>query len=135
MATIDAFQGAEKALIILATTTTQPGEFCRDGARLNVALTRGQCHLVVVGAGPALARASPLFRDLLSISQCKQTPALGAYCPGSSVLQLVARLREEQVWLACVCWSDGWGGWRVIAAIAWLPVGWKRLPCMLTGSG
>lgn len=42
-------------MIILATTTTNPhSEFCSDGARLNVALTRARRHLVVVGAASVL---------------------------------------------------------------------------------
>lgn len=54
-------QGAEKEVIILATTTTNPhSEFCSDGARLNVALTRARRHLVVVGAAAVLAQVSQL---------------------------------------------------------------------------
>lgn len=50
-------QGAEKEVIILATTTTNPrSEFCSDGARLNVALTRARRHLVVVGAAAVLSQ-------------------------------------------------------------------------------
>jgi superfamily I DNA and/or RNA helicase len=61
-------QGAEKEVIILATTTTNPrSEFCSDGARLNVALTRARRHLVVVGATGVLAqvRAAGLASTLL----------------------------------------------------------------------
>jgi superfamily I DNA and/or RNA helicase len=29
VATVDSFQGAEKEIIFLATTATNPGEFCR----------------------------------------------------------------------------------------------------------
>jgi superfamily I DNA and/or RNA helicase len=36
-------QGAEKEVVVLATTTTNSrSEFCSDGARLNVALTRAK---------------------------------------------------------------------------------------------
>jgi superfamily I DNA and/or RNA helicase len=56
-------QGAEKEVIILATTTTDPhSEFCSDGARLNVALTRARRHLVVVGAAAVLAQVRLMTR-------------------------------------------------------------------------
>lgn len=52
-------QGAEKEVIILATTTTTTrSEFCSDGARLNVALTRARRHLLVVGAASVLSQVS-----------------------------------------------------------------------------
>lgn len=40
VATIDSFQGAEKEIIILATTITRAAHFAADPQRLNVALTR-----------------------------------------------------------------------------------------------
>jgi superfamily I DNA and/or RNA helicase len=50
-------QGAEKDIILLATTTTNPNsEFCSDGARINVAITRARHHLVVVGMADVLAQ-------------------------------------------------------------------------------
>lgn len=59
VATVDAFQGAEKDVVLLATTTTNPrSEFCSDGARLNVALTRARHHLLVLGAASVLAQVS-----------------------------------------------------------------------------
>lgn len=64
-------QGAEKEVIILATTTTNPrSEFCSDGARLNVALTRARRHLVVVGAAGVLAqvRAAGWASTLLTMT-------------------------------------------------------------------
>eukprot|EP00775_Hariotina_reticulata_P011176 gene11176-11326_t len=57
VATVDSFQGAEKDVILLATTTTNPNsEFCSDGARINVAITRARHHLVVFGMADVLAK-------------------------------------------------------------------------------
>jgi len=72
VATVDAFQGAEKDLIILTTATTLPGSFIADAARLNVALTRAKNNLVVVGCGQALERTAPAFAAL--IQAAKTTP-------------------------------------------------------------
>ena len=73
VATVDAFQGAEKDLIILTTATTRPGSFIADAARLNVALTRAKNNLVVVGCGHVLERTAPAFAAL--IQAAKTTPA------------------------------------------------------------
>jgi AAA domain/Protein of unknown function (DUF2439) len=72
VATVDAFQGAEKDLIILTTATTRPGSFIADAARLNVALTRAKNNLVVVGCGQVLDRTAPAFAAL--IRAAKTTP-------------------------------------------------------------
>ena len=69
VATVDAFQGAEKDLIILTTATTKPGAFAADAARLNVALTRARHNLVVVGCAPALDRTAPAFAAVLKTAR------------------------------------------------------------------
>jgi hypothetical protein len=46
ISTVDAFQGAEKQVIILATTKTSRSSFVESGSRLNVALTRGKSTLI-----------------------------------------------------------------------------------------
>ncbi len=86
VATADSFQGEERDLIILATTATSPGDFCRDVHRLNVALTRAKRHLVVVGAATALSRGSPAFRDL--VTACQEGDPCSFY-QGSSILSAV----------------------------------------------
>lgn len=56
------FQGAEKEVVILATTTTNPhSEFCSDAARLNVALTRARRHLAVVGSAAVLSQVGCMY--------------------------------------------------------------------------
>ena len=44
----------EKDLIILCTAVTRPGAFAADKQRLNVALTRGRHHLLLIGHEQAL---------------------------------------------------------------------------------
>ncbi|GMH36180.1 hypothetical protein BSKO_04048 [Bryopsis sp. KO-2023] len=68
VATVDSFQGMEKDIIILSTSITQPGPFCSDGQRLNVALTRGKNHMVLVGCLPALQRTSGVLNEFISNS-------------------------------------------------------------------
>jgi DNA replication ATP-dependent helicase Dna2 len=73
--TVDRFQGGERGVILL-TLGTESGyrarpdrePFVADPHRLNVALTRAQRKLVVVGHAGQL-RAQPLLRDLLTYCQ------------------------------------------------------------------
>jgi hypothetical protein len=60
---------------------------CRDAARLNVALSRAKRHLVVLGAGAALSRLSPVFRDL--VDACQRTH--NSYYPGNSMVLALAQ--------------------------------------------
>jgi hypothetical protein len=50
----------------------QPGDFASDAQRLNVALTRGRNHLLLVGYGPALANMPGALHSVLQL--CKATP-------------------------------------------------------------
>ncbi len=70
--TVDRFQGGERPVIIMsfATTTTpeaesQLREHLTDEHRLNVALTRAQRKLILVGCAPAL-EGLPVFQRLLT---------------------------------------------------------------------
>ena len=62
-------QGAEKEIIILATTITRPSDFVADPLRLNVALTRARRHLLVLGAVAALQQTSGVFAELISAAR------------------------------------------------------------------
>jgi DNA replication ATP-dependent helicase Dna2 len=77
--TVDRFQGGERAVIIISFATTQPPppgsllyEFLTDAHRLNVALTRAQRKLILVGHAAAL-EGLPILGDLLSY--CRELEA------------------------------------------------------------
>ncbi|CAO2600011.1 Protein ZGRF1 [Lemmus lemmus] len=50
VSTVDAFQGAEKEVIILSCVRTRQVGFIDSEKRMNVALTRGRRHLLIVGS-------------------------------------------------------------------------------------
>jgi hypothetical protein len=54
ISTVDAFQGAEKDLIVLSTCRTESLGFIDSPQRLNVSLTRGRNHLVIMGSASVL---------------------------------------------------------------------------------
>nr|XP_014353426.1 PREDICTED: protein ZGRF1 [Latimeria chalumnae] len=49
VSTVDAFQGAEKEIIVLSCVRTRQVGFIDSEKRMNVALTRGRRHLLIVG--------------------------------------------------------------------------------------
>ncbi|XP_030654114.1 protein ZGRF1 [Nomascus leucogenys] len=49
VSTVDAFQGAEKEIVILSCVRTRQVGFIDSEKRMNVALTRGKRHLLIVG--------------------------------------------------------------------------------------
>lgn len=75
--TVDRFQGAERSVIIMsfATTTEPQGErrdFLTNPNRLNVALTRAQHKLILVGCVAALEKL-PVFSRLLAYCRSMKT--------------------------------------------------------------
>ncbi|XP_038167500.1 protein ZGRF1 [Arvicola amphibius] len=50
VSTVDAFQGAEKEIIVLSCVRTRQVGFIDSEKRMNVALTRGRRHLLIVGS-------------------------------------------------------------------------------------
>src|SRR3989440_8353309 len=77
--TVDRFQGGERVVIIMSFATPQtPGtesplhEFLTNPNRLNVALTRAQRKLILVGSAPAL-EALPYFSRLLAYCRSMNT--------------------------------------------------------------
>jgi len=77
--TVDRFQGGERSVIIMSfATTSEPEinslrrEFLTNGNRLNVALTRAQHKLILVGHVSALERL-PIFDRLITYCRSMKT--------------------------------------------------------------
>ncbi len=75
--TVDRFQGGERAAIIISFATSrepqgQRRDFLTNPNRLNVALTRAQCKLVLVGCAPAL-EPLPIFNRLFTYCRSMET--------------------------------------------------------------
>jgi DNA replication ATP-dependent helicase Dna2 len=83
--TVDRFQGGERQVIIISfATTTAPEigsqlrEHLTNPHRLNVALTRAQKKLILVGSAPALEQL-PVFASLLTY--CRELQAVITHVP------------------------------------------------------
>jgi len=65
--TVDSFQGREKDIIIFSVTGTDKNRinFASNRNRLNVALTRAKCRLIVVGNANAIKNTNTLLKDFL----------------------------------------------------------------------
>ncbi|XP_010000170.1 PREDICTED: protein ZGRF1 [Chaetura pelagica] len=82
VSTVDAFQGAEKEIIVLSCVRTRQIGFIDSEKRVNVALTRAKRHLLIVGNLPCLSRNRLWGRvihhckgwenGLQHVSQCEQ---------------------------------------------------------------
>lgn len=68
ISTVDAFQGAERDVIILGWVRTRSLGFMNDYRRLNVAITRARRHLIVVG-NEKLLRKNPQWRYIIDNSR------------------------------------------------------------------
>ncbi|KFO94828.1 Uncharacterized protein C4orf21, partial [Buceros rhinoceros silvestris] len=82
VSTVDAFQGAEKEVVVLSCVRTRQMGFIDSEKRMNVALTRAKRHLLVVGSLACLSRNRLWGRvirhckgrenGLQHVSQCEQ---------------------------------------------------------------
>ena len=54
VSTVDAFQGAERDVIIVSCCRTSDLGFLASRRRLNVTITRARHHLIVIGSAPVL---------------------------------------------------------------------------------
>ncbi|XP_072191172.1 5'-3' DNA helicase ZGRF1 isoform X2 [Excalfactoria chinensis] len=82
VSTVDAFQGAEKEIIILSCVRTRQTGFTDSEKRMNVALTRAKRHLLIVGNLTCLSK-NRLYERVINhckgrenglqhVSQCEQ---------------------------------------------------------------
>ena len=76
VSTVDAFQGAEKDIIVLGCVRTRNLGFIEDCRRLNVAITRARRHLIVVGK-ETLLRKNTHWRYIIDQSKAKEQKLVG----------------------------------------------------------
>ncbi|KAI8892320.1 AAA domain-containing protein [Globomyces pollinis-pini] len=75
-ATVDSFQGSEKQIIILSTVRTRSSEFLEDPRRINVALTRGKCHLILLVSDSMYPRSNLWKGIMMRCSQPQVKPGV-----------------------------------------------------------
>ena len=71
VSTVDAFQGAERDIIILGCVRTKNLGFTEDCRRLNVAITRARRHLIVIGK-ESLLRRNTNWRYIIDKAKSEQ---------------------------------------------------------------
>ncbi len=70
ISTVDAFQGVEKDIIFLSCARSKSGSgFLDSPHRLNVALTRGKHHLIVIGNAVMLSSLSSRWKAILEYAR------------------------------------------------------------------
>lgn len=92
VSTVDAFQGAEKEIIILSCVRTRQVGFIDSEKRMNVALTRGRRHLLIVG-NLACLRKNRLWGRVIQ------------HCEGKIKMYLI-----QAFWIKTDFWVSAWGG-------------------------
>jgi DNA replication ATP-dependent helicase Dna2 len=69
LSTIDSYQGRDKLVIIISFTRSnnkgRVGRLLEDFRRLNVAVTRAKCKLIMIGSCATLAKGSDVLRPVL----------------------------------------------------------------------
>eukprot|EP00062_Callorhinchus_milii_P012079 gi/632958720/ref/XP_007895200.1/ PREDICTED: uncharacterized protein C4orf21 homolog [Callorhinchus milii] len=78
VSTVDAFQGAEKEIIVLSCVRTHQVGFIDSEKRMNVALTRGKRHLQIVGNLNCL-RSNKLWERVIHHCEVKENGLKHAY--------------------------------------------------------
>ncbi len=76
MSTVDAFQGAERDIIIVGCVRTRNLGFIEDCRRMNVAITRARRHLIVIGK-ESLLRRNQHWRYIIDRSLQKDDDLVG----------------------------------------------------------
>ncbi|KAI8819487.1 AAA domain-containing protein [Fimicolochytrium jonesii] len=86
VSTVDAFQGAEKTVILLSTVRTRYVGFIDEPRRVNVALTRAKRHLFIFGNKTLLSR-DKLWGKVLAHS-CTESGETGTLHPAGFITLL-----------------------------------------------
>ena len=81
VSTVDAFQGAERDVIVLSTVRASYSTFIDDPQRLNVALTRAKRHLIVLVHAPAFSRGAANSTTTAATATATATAATAATTP------------------------------------------------------
>jgi superfamily I DNA and/or RNA helicase len=76
VSTVDAFQGAERDIIIVGCVRTRNLGFIEDCRRMNVAITRARRHLIVIGK-ESLLRRNQHWRYIIDRSLQKDDELVG----------------------------------------------------------
>ena len=76
VSTVDAFQGAERDIILVGCVRTRSLGFIEDCRRLNVAITRARRHLIVIGK-ESLLRKNQHWRYIIERSLSKNQQLVG----------------------------------------------------------
>jgi superfamily I DNA and/or RNA helicase len=76
VSTVDAFQGAERDIIIVGCVRTRNLGFIEDCRRMNVAITRARRHLIVIGK-ESLLRRNQHWRYIIDRSLQKDDDLVG----------------------------------------------------------
>ncbi|XP_067670945.1 5'-3' DNA helicase ZGRF1-like [Haliotis asinina] len=92
VSTVDAFQGAEKDVIILSCVRTNNIGFIDSDKRANVALTRARHHLLIVGHQKNLSR-NKLWSRVIQL--CRAHPG-GRQASSTASVELAALVEERQ---------------------------------------
>ncbi|XP_048457336.1 protein ZGRF1 [Rhincodon typus] len=94
ISTVDAFQGAEKEIIILSCVRTRHVGFIDSEKRMNVALTRGKRHLLIVGNLTCL-RNNRLWKRVIHHCEVRENGLKHAYRCEPELDQIIKCYSEQ----------------------------------------
>ncbi|XP_060684099.1 protein ZGRF1-like [Hemiscyllium ocellatum] len=94
ISTVDAFQGAEKEIIILSCVRSRQVGFIDSEKRMNVALTRGKRHLLIVG-NLACLRNNRLWKRVIHHCEVRENGLKHAYQCEPELEQIMKCYRDQ----------------------------------------
>ncbi|KAG2186618.1 hypothetical protein INT44_002842, partial [Umbelopsis vinacea] len=93
VSTVDAFQGAEKQVIVLCTVRTNPSNFIDNPQRINVALSRAKSHMIILGKQDVLSM-NQLWSCILKLTKGKSH--VYACLESAQLLNLLAQISASR---------------------------------------